>query len=268
MSRIHLIEIHEQRWCPAPIRDGATDFLRFFVSVSNPYSRLAERLLSAIRSTDCKQVIDLCSGGGGPWPKLVERLGSENRFRVLLTDAFPNRRDFQLADHRLRYHPTSVDAQNVPKNLRGFRTLFASFHHFRPAGATAILRDAVTQGEGIAVFELGSRHWSNILGVFLLPVAHCLTAPWQSPFRWSRLLWTYLLPAIPLVLLFDGVVSCLRTYSPAELDHLIEDAGGSDYEWQTGQVRMGILALKVTYLIGVPRRPLPTSGSAARAATD
>jgi hypothetical protein len=35
--------------------------------------------------------------------------------------------------------------------------------------------------------------------------------PWIRPFRWSRLLWTYVVPIIPAVLLFDGIVSCLRT---------------------------------------------------------
>ncbi len=55
------------------------------------------------------------------------------------------------------------------------------------------------------------------------------------PFRWSRLLWTYLAPIIPLVLLFDGVVSCLRTYQPQELREIIEKLSVSEYQWQIGE---------------------------------
>ena len=49
--------------------------------------------------------------------------------------------------------------------------------------------------------------------------------PACPPFRWSRLLWTYLVPVIPLVLLFDGIVSCLRSYRPDELLKLVAIAG-------------------------------------------
>ena len=37
-----------------------------------------------------------------------------------------------------------------------------------------------------------------------------LATPFILPFRWSRLFWTYIVPALPLVLTFDVVVSLLR----------------------------------------------------------
>ena len=42
---------------------------------------------------------------------------------------------------------------NVPESLNGFRTLFSSFHHFRPEQARAILANAMEKKQAIAVFE-------------------------------------------------------------------------------------------------------------------
>ena len=72
--------------------------------------------------------------------------------------------------------------------------------------------------------------------------------PAIRPFRWSRLFWTYILPAIPLAVVFDGIVSCLRTYRPNELLELTEGIEG--YRWESGESRdKG--PIPITYLVGV-----------------
>jgi len=68
----------------------------------------------------------------------------------------------------------------------------------------------------------------------------------------SRLVWTYLPPVLPIVGLFDGIVSCLRTYSPTELREL--SRGLDSYDWEIGEKRNGWSPLVVTYLVGVPKR--------------
>jgi hypothetical protein len=75
--------------------------------------------------------------------------------------------------------------------------------------------------------------------------------PWIRPFRWSRLLWTYLVPIIPLAMLFDGVVSCLRTYRPEELRAMVEKLTGREYGWEMGELSTG--RAPITYLIGYPQ---------------
>src|SRR5712691_9799129 len=137
---------------------------------------------------------------------------------VLLSDKFPNR----AADKgTVPFHSLAVDATAVPADLQGFRTIFTAFHHFRPSEARAILADAVRQGQGIGVFEISRRAPREIAVIALTWLAVLVFVPFIRPFRWSRLVWTYLPPVLPLVGLFDGVVSCLRTYSPAELRELL-----------------------------------------------
>ena len=261
MRRIHLIEIHEQPWLPSVLRDGVTDALRFGMNLFHAYASIAPRLQGALDATDGRSIVDLCSGGGGPWISLFRRMPQKTgELQVLLTDKYPNLgggRNGQVAgDHHIRSHPASVDAMKVPCDLKGLRTMFTSFHHFSPEEARAILQNAVDAREGIAVFEI-TRRAPLTIG-FMFPYVALLSAGtlWIRPFRWSRLLWTYLVPIVPLILLFDGVVSCLRTYRPQELRELVDKIDAPGYRWEIGEQASG--RLPITVLIGCPQ----TAGTA------
>jgi hypothetical protein len=82
------------------------------------------------------------------------------------------------------------------------------------------------------------------------PLRVLVLAPFIRPFRRSQLFWTYLIPALPLVLLFDVIVSCLRVYSGPELRDLT--ASLDRYHWDTGTVRSKWIPIPISYLIGVP----------------
>jgi hypothetical protein len=51
--------------------------------------------------------------------------------------------------------------------------------------------------------------------------------------------------------MWDGFVSCLRTYSPRELEALVRALPDGDMEWRIGRVRSLGLS-RVTWLIGTP----------------
>jgi hypothetical protein len=144
----------------------------------------------------------------------------------------------------------SVDATNIPKDLHGFRTIFSSFHHFTLAEAREILQDAVRKGEGIGIFEGAGQHALTFLMLFLMPFGPILLTPFIRPFRWSRLLWTYVMPVIPFLLWFDGLMSCLHSYSVRELEGLVATLPQNDYEWKIGEERSGLVPIATMYLIG------------------
>jgi hypothetical protein len=255
VRRIHLFEIEDQPWCPASIRDGITDYLQFAIGATKPYAPIAPRLAETIRASGTRDVVDLCSGAGGPWPTLIDSVmpggGTPD---VTLTDRWPNEtalaRASGLAPDRIHYRETPVDARRVPDDLTGTRTLFTAFHHFLPADARAVLLDAASRHATIAVFEATHRSALAIVVTLLAPIVVLLVTPAIRPFRWSRLFWTYLIPAIPLAVLFDGLVSCLRTYTPGELRALT--AGIDGYRWEVGEERSKG-PVPVTYLVGSPR---------------
>ncbi|MFN0111769.1 MAG: hypothetical protein ACKVZH_23165, partial [Blastocatellia bacterium] len=104
----------------------------------------------------------------------------------------------------------------------------------------------------IGIFEGTQRRPGAILGMLFTPLLVWLFTPFIRPFRWSRLLWTYLLPVVPLLVIFDGVVSVLRSYTVAELKAFTEELSGNGYEWEVGETPAQGLRAPVTYLIGYP----------------
>ena len=243
--RLHLVELHDLAWCPPSLRDALTDFLAFSLNLARAYAPAGPLLRDAVRRAGASRIVDLCSGAGGPWSWLTEQVGVP----VILTDLYPHRGS--MVGGRLPFHPEPVDARAVPAALDGFRTVFTAFHHFRPAEARAILADAVQQRQGIAVFEAARRApWETVV-VALTWLGILVAGPFVRPWRWSRFFWNYLPPILPFVGTFDGIVSCLRAYSPAELRALVR--GLDAYDWEVGEMRGGWSPLRGTYLIGIPK---------------
>ena len=257
MQRRHLIEISDEAWCPRAIRHAVTDYCRFVTEASGVYNAVAPMLVEALQRTGASRVLDLGSGAAGPWLRLqplLSKMGLD--ITVCLSDHNPDveafERSCRLAQQAITYYPKPVDATQVPSTLHGFRTLFSAFHHLRPAEARAALANAVAKGEGLAVFECAERSILALLLVLPTPLRVLLATPCIRPFRWSRLFWTYQIPVVPLVALFDGLVSCLRTYGIQEMRELTEALDAKDYPWEIGELKSTVGPIPITYLIGVP----------------
>jgi hypothetical protein len=264
MRRLHLFEIGEQPWCPDALRDGLTDYLTFAIEHGRPYAAAGPLLLAALRTTlsedaastsspHVTEIVDLAAGAGGPWLTFVPMLEQAGTpVRVRLTDQYPNLAAYARLDRatngRVTGERQSVAAAAVPRGLTGFRTMFSAFHHFAPADARRVLADASRRHASIAIFEATRRDARAVLLMFLTPLFVLAATPFIRPFRWKRLFLTYVVPVIPLATLFDGVVSCLRTYTPAELRALAQESAPDGYTWTAGEVGTG--TIPVTYLIG------------------
>jgi hypothetical protein len=264
MRRVQFIELHEEPWFPSSLRNDITDALQFGLSLLKAYAPIAPLLLSVLDSTRSRSIVDICSGGGGPWLDLSRKLQPETHvFHILLTDRYPNLKACQsvrsASEDHIAFYPDSVDAMKVPGELRGFRTMFTSFHHFPPEEARAILQNAVDACQGIGIFEITRRSPSTIALMFPWALMPFVFTPLIRPFRWSRLLCTYVVPIIPLVLLFDGVVSCLRSYRAQELREMVKTLAGIEYKWEVGEQSRAFGIAPITYLIGHPQAPVSPS---------
>src|SRR5205085_4124261 len=97
-----------------------------------------------------------------------------NDYKIILTDKFPNISSFEYTAHesegKIDFIKSSIDAMNVPRNLKGFRTQFVSFHHFKPEAAQQILANAAESDTPIAIFEVTERNWTNLMGMLFTPI--------------------------------------------------------------------------------------------------
>jgi hypothetical protein len=254
MKRRHLFELEDQPWFPSIIRDLATDYLHFVQAAIALHQPMVPLIADVLAASGTTQIVDLCSGGAGPLPQLLQDLEARGvHATATLTDLFPNVAGFERAARdgkgRIAYVAQPVDARAVPPELKGLRTIFNGFHHFKPEDAAAILRDAAIAGQPIAVFEVSQRSVKTLVLIFLTPIFVWLTTPFMRPFRWRRLLYTYLVPLVPLTCLWDGIVSQLRAYTPAELEQL----GPADgrMTWRAGYLPFPKGPGRLTYLLGV-----------------
>lgn len=244
MGRIHLFEWEDLPWFPELLRNFGTDFLQFLANKTKLYQPLIPILKEAIEDSGSPRLIDLASGGGGGLLYLNEELRKEiPDLEMVLTDYYPNLPAFERSKAlapNFSYRKESIDARAVPTDLKGLRTQFLSLHHFKPADAQAILQNAVDDRAPIFIVEAQERSLPSILAMLFSPITVLFTTPLIRPFKWSRLLFTYLIPVVPLFVLWDGVVSSLRTYSVKEMQGLVDNLKDADrFNWEIKRLRSG-----------------------------
>lgn len=253
MKRIHWVEFEDLNWFPALLRDYQTDVLEATMRHLGLYNRCRPLLEELTTTLEDGQVLDLCSGGGGPWPAWSPRLPKGTR--VTLSDLYPNLPAFERIGREhpnLQHYDQPLDVCHIPEHMPGTRTLFTALHHLQPGSVQQLLFDCARQRKPLAAFDFNQRSLPQLALIALTSCLLCwLLTPTLRPFRWSRLFLTYLLPVIPALVCWDGIVSQLRAYTLDELRSFTTQAQVEGYSWRVGRVG-GLGPLGVNYLIGRP----------------
>jgi len=256
MGRVHLFEFEDQSWFPGFLRNYGTDFLQFLSNKTKMYKPIIPLIENGMKSGETNQLIDLGSGGGGGLIWLNKELKRNNpKLKITLTDYYPNISAFEYTkkqSNNIDFVKTPVDARNVPEALKGLRTQFLSLHHFKPSDAKKILQNAVDSNSSIAIFEAQERSILSIFAMLFSPISVLLFTPFIRPFKMGRIIFTYLIPIVPLFVLWDGVVSSLRTYSVKEMNNLVDRLTNKEiFNWQIGRVKSGPGV--ILYLLGTKK---------------
>ncbi|UKN02858.1 hypothetical protein K6119_04935 [Paracrocinitomix mangrovi] len=257
MGRIHAFEFEDLNWFPKNLRDYGTDFLQFATNTFDFYKGVVPLIKKGIEASGTHQVLDLGSGGGGGWKKLSQHLKEEMPdIKITLSDYYPNK---TALEKMVKYDPEvfsyldqQVDAKNVPSEIKSFRTQFLSFHHFKEEDARQILQNAVDAKVPIGIFEGQKRDVPHFIKNLFSPISLILTTPFIHPFKLGRIIFTYIIPLVPLFVMWDGVISVLRTYSVKEMKQLVDSLENSEsFNWEIGiHKERGI---SVPYLLGLPK---------------
>jgi len=257
MKRRHLFEFEDLPWFSQTLRDYITDFLCTVAEKFNMFGPVVSIMNELLSRNEKLIVVDLASGGGGQWRRLIPQMLLQNdEFKLVLTDKYPN----VLALNRVKQEfpnivsvmAEPVDASRVPKTISGMRTLFLSLHHFEPEFVVKIFKDAVESNEPIAAFEAQQRNVEHVIRFCFSPIMCWVLTPLIRPFSLWRLIFTYIVPIIPVVILWDGVVSVLRTYTLEEAADMARIADAeSKFIWHTELVNHG--KQKIQVITGYPK---------------
>ena len=132
--------------------------------------------------------------------------------------------------------------------------MVGSFHHMKPMIARKILESAQKSRQPICIFEISDNSFPIFLWWVALPINFILTlfiTPIVRPMTWQQIVFSYIIPIIPLCFAWDGAVSNARTYTLSDMDELLKDLESDDYHWEKGSFE-GIT--KKLYLLGLPMK--------------
>lgn len=259
MKRLDLPELEDSPRMPRWLRDAMTGYLGVVIDMGRPYAAAAPALAQLVRDSGSSRIIDLGSGGGGPWPHLVEDLERElgSRPAVLLTDLQPNLTAAAALERipRVDYRREPLSALAVPTDIDGVRTMFTGLHHFDPGEVQDIFSAAQDARAPFLAAEATHRSVRGVLVTLLVPLFVLFLMPRVRPRRFLPLLLTYLPPLLPVLIWWDGVASTLKTHRAAELRGIAARIRQPGYDWSIDEVRVRGAPIPVTLVVGRPTEP-------------
>lgn len=232
--RLHLFEFEDQVWFPKILRDYQTGYIGYLASKA----RLYEAVPALLEKIKADQIIDLASGAGNPAITATEAIRQRGG-SLVLTDKFPNAASMTGLDNfaNVTYLKAPVDVLQDKFPSGDTYTFFNAFHHFTADEQLAILHKARAAGGSILVLEPLQRNLITFLKVLVsTTIGPVLLSPFISPFSWSRMLFTYLIPIGILVTLWDGLVSVLRSFSRRDYENLKMQAKLTDLNLKVGKL--------------------------------
>ena len=255
MERRELQEIEDLEACPTWLRDAMTGYLQVVIDQARPYDVAAPILDRLLGESQGRSILDLASGGGGPWPALRDHLAEHPEpIGVTLSDLAPSReaarRFSDLSGFDYRMEPVSV--LDPIEEGHDVWTMFTGLHHFGPDEVKELMSQAQRRRVRFAAFEATHRSGRGVLITLFIPLLVLLLMPRVRPRRLLPLLLTYLPPLVPLAIWWDGFASTLRTHTVDELRALADEVEVDGYEWVAEDLVVPGAPIPVLSLVGRP----------------
>ena len=180
-------------------------------------------------------VMDPCAGSGYVNELLMKELGKKDlRFYLsdFMIDKNPEFRERinNLGDDRIHYLEQPIDVLKDNPDFRCPKIFINSFHHFDNEQVAQIFKLNLSHGDDVLVLEYCDNSFMSYLSMLLGPLVAMIMLPFITERRLLLVtaIFTYLIPVVPLMLLWDGIVSSLRCYSNKSIKAVLKDAGFDD----------------------------------------
>jgi len=232
-------------------------YVDFCAGAGGPTPFIEKELNAQLSSGHAQSTENYSQKGNGLVPRSPRpAIPQPAAVKFVLTDLHPHIPDWTEAakkSENLSFISEPVDAANAPSHLNSqngkkiFRLYNLAFHHFDDELGSSILRNTLETADGFgyalsnfitlpmltlhSIFELQERTISSLITICLMGLLMFFITPfyfWRSP---THLFFTYIIPVIPFVLVFDGYISSLRTRSPGEIQALMNQCGASCEGW-------------------------------------
>jgi len=225
MKRVHIPQISNQTWFPSFLRQHIHEFMTWFVGkvgAAKPFMPIIEEGLQY-----ADQIIEIEQTVGAGFETIIPYLDA----------AVPIK---------------TVGLKGFSVNQKGLYISVNAFHQLRETEAQYLLEEIAKSRNPVAIVEGNNDSLWQVFGMtIIVPLTVLLTAPFVKPFRFSRLILTYLIPILPIVTFIDGAIALTRLYATSDLDELSGSIKESNYTWRSGKLDNG-RGGKIIYLLGYP----------------
>ena len=242
MQRHQLFEFNDSPWAPVALRETIIEALSRTLAWGRMLQGLVGPFGEFVARTGAIEVLDLCSGAGGPAAILATELARAGVRppRFLMTDLQPNpeawARVRQAHPGLIDFVSEPVDATRIPPGLgQGrARVIINALHHFPPELAGAIVRGACEDSPGVFIAEGFERSPLRLASLALAGIPALYVNPVLAPrHRLQKALLTWFTPAALAASVWDGVVSTLRIYGEDDLRRMVAPLGPA-FTWRYG----------------------------------
>ena len=194
-------EIEDQAFFPSMLRRQQMEAISFMVQLMQTYKPLVPWVQRILKQQPAWT--DGCTGAAGPVIYLLQQGCMPQQ--LILADRYMLVEKTRVPHSNYRLLQTDVQ-QEIPGN--GFVTMFNAFHHFSPDAQKQFLEKAASQKRPLLIAEITRPGLINFVSITLAAtLLQVLVAPFIKPFRWSRLLCTYIIPLNIITVLWDGWMS-------------------------------------------------------------
>lgn len=207
-------------------------YLVFFYKAFGYYNLWVPGFTNFVKKLKKKELMECCSGAGEPLQLIDARLDTNQvgSLSYLLSDIRPNPEivdKFNQEGLRFRYVSDSVD---VTQDLEKFdcpKIFINSFHHFTNEQVEKIFLNNFKRKNEIIILEYVSKSFLGFFSMLVGPIVVIFTLPFVVKLRHLpvMMVFTYILPLFPLMMLWDGIISCLHEYSESNLKAIVKKLG-------------------------------------------
>lgn len=225
MKRKQIKQIINTPWCPDFFKTLVAEFLSWFVVKVNATQ---------------------------PFIPVIDEITDKTQMKKIINIEFNTGAGIETVQPYLKEDITviSIPAEKIDTSEKGVYLFVNSFHQLNSAEAGTILQNIADGGNPVVVVEGNNDSLWQIVGMTVfVPLTVLLTAFFVKPFRISRIIFTYVLPILPIIIVIDGCLALLKLYSPDDLLELTSSIKTENYEWKAGKKDNG-RGGKIIYLTG------------------
>ena len=230
LGKIRSFEFNDWPQCPTFIRESILEVLGKSIRDAGVYDALAPHFIQLYQDADVKNVLEFGAGSGESTAIFMDAVLQAGQAppRIYISDLYPM--TTVMAQTCDRYpellHPVkeSVDVCHPPETPpHDMRMVLSAFHHFDRATARRFLLDAQQKGLTIFIAEPFTENLQAFLPLFLHGFISLARNGVLSPkSRFLKFVFTFLIPIIPLCLLWDGLISMMRMYTKEDFMDITE----------------------------------------------